>query len=284
MAIIATREDIRAAGTQDWHLDNTALKSIRFQGENPPGTPLDWSGVDLTHSDPYLVLTIRRDKGSAYSMVEPQQPWSWRKMLNRFDDDTLTRIIGPGVTGIFCQPMLCLKRISERVTLVETSYDYKRCLSGAGAGPVWDFVIHRGDGERVRLHPNQTNKKVSISMMGAPIPTATDGPQAGFQEQTLHDRQVENLKKERLGFDEDTRGDGADWRGWQDWRGAWSSDDHPRSAWSSDGAWHAWSSDDIDNWRGAWNSDDNWRGAWNSDDNWRGAPTVVPTVLEPVPE
>ena len=119
--------------------------------------------------------------------------------MNRFDDDTLTRIIGPGVTGIFCQPMLCLKRISERVTLVETSYDYKRCLSGAGAGPVWDFVIHRGDGERVRLHPNQTNKKVSISMMGAPIPTAADGPQVEFHEQTLHDRQVENLKKERLG-------------------------------------------------------------------------------------
>ena len=62
----------------------------------------------------------------------------------------------------------------------------------------------------------------------------------------------------------DTRGDGADWRGWQDWRGAWSSDDNPRSAWSSDGAWHAWSSDDIDNWRGAWNSDDNWRGAWSN--------------------
>ena len=160
-------------------MDNTALKSIRFQGENPPGTPLDWFGVDLTHSDPYPVLTVRRDKGPAFSMVEPQQPWSWRKMLNRFDDDTLRRIIGPGVTGIFCQPMLVLTDISERVTLVESSYDHKRCLSGAGAGPVWDFVIHRGDGGLVRLHPNQTNKKVSISMMGAPIPTAADGPQAG---------------------------------------------------------------------------------------------------------
>ena len=254
-------------------MDNTALKSIRFQGEEPEGTPIDWDGVDLTHSDPYLVLTLRRGKGPAFSMVEPQQPWSWRKMLNRFDDATLTRIIGPGVTGIFCLPMQSMAGVS--------SYDHKRehfakhggvRFADAAPVPVWDFVIHRGDGERVRLHPNQTNKKVSISMMGAPIPTAADGPQAEFHEQTLHDRQVENLKKERLGPDEDTRGDGADWRGWQDWRGAWSSDDHPRSAWSSDGAWHAWSSDDIDNWRGAWNSDDNWRGAWNSDGNWRGAP------------
>ena len=105
MAILVTFAEIRAAGKQDWRLDNTALKSIRFQGENPPGTPLDWSGVDLTHSDNYPVLTVTRAKGPAFSMGEPQQPWSWRKMLNRFDDDTLERIIGPGVVGIFCQPM-----------------------------------------------------------------------------------------------------------------------------------------------------------------------------------
>ena len=105
MAILVTFEELRAAGKQDWRLDNTALKSIRFQGESSPGTPLDWAGVDLTHSDPCLVLTVRRDKGPASEIVEPQQPWSWRKFLNRFDDDLLTRIIGPGVTGIFCQPM-----------------------------------------------------------------------------------------------------------------------------------------------------------------------------------
>ena len=164
-------------------MDNTALKSIRFQGESPPGTPLDWSGVDLTHSDPYPVLTVKRDKGPAFEMVEPQQPWSWRKMLNRFDDDTLTRIIGPGVTGVFCQPM---------GHPGASSNDHKREHFAKHGGvrfadvdgeppdvPVWDFVIHRGDGEGVRLHPNQTNKKVSISMLGAPILTAADGPQAG---------------------------------------------------------------------------------------------------------
>ena len=160
-------------------MDNTALKSIRFEGEMPPGTPLDWSGVDLTHSDPYPVLTVRRDKGPAFSMVEPQQPWSWRKMLNRFDDATLTRIIGPGVTGIFCLPMH---------SAGASSYDHRRehfarhggvRFADAAPVPVWDFVIHRGDGERVRLRPNQTQKKVSISTFGAPLPTAADGPEAG---------------------------------------------------------------------------------------------------------
>ena len=132
MAIRVTFEEIRAAGKQDWRLDNTALKSIRFQGESPEGTPIDWAGVDLTHSDPYPVLTLRRGKGPAFEMVEPQQPWSWRKMLNRFDDDTLTRIIGPGVTAIFCQPMQSMEQsmagASDIITclLASSSCDHKR--------------------------------------------------------------------------------------------------------------------------------------------------------------
>ena len=70
MAIIATREDIRAAGTQDWHLDNTALKSIRFQGEEPEGTPIDWDGVDLFDKDPYDVLTVDRTERPAYTLQD----------------------------------------------------------------------------------------------------------------------------------------------------------------------------------------------------------------------
>ena len=35
---MVTFEEIREAGRdQGWRLDHTALKSIRFQGENPPG-------------------------------------------------------------------------------------------------------------------------------------------------------------------------------------------------------------------------------------------------------
>ena len=140
--------------------------------------------------------------------------------MNRFDDDTLTRIIGPGVTGIFCQPMLSLEPISDRITLVRTSYDHMR-----GGGPEWDFVIHRGDGERVRLHPNQTNKKVSISMIGAPIPIAADGPQAlsGLAVPVTNSVATASSADTRGDRAAPPRGDGADWRGWQDWRGAWSS-------------------------------------------------------------
>ena len=150
--------------------------------------------------------------------------------MNRFDDDLLTRIIGPGVTGIFCQPMLCLERISDQCTLVATSYDHKRGRFAVVDGklapvPEWDFVIHRGDGERVRLHPNQTNKKVSISMIGAPIPIAADGPQAlsGLAVPVTNSVATASSADTRGDRAAPPRGDGADWRGWQDWLGAWST-------------------------------------------------------------
>ena len=227
MPILVTFEEIRAAGEQDWRLDNTALKTIRSQGEVPQF--LHWSGVDLTHSDPFPVLRVRRGKGPAFSMVEPQQQWSWRKMLNRFDDATLKRIIGSGVAGILCQPM---------------------SIPGASTvrfADVWVFVIHRGDGEAVRLYPNPN--QTDGHMMCVPIPTAADGPET-------HTEVVPATNA-------DTRGDWADWRVWQDWRGAWSSDGadsdgawHDWSAWSNDGAWHDWSRDaSTDTWRGAWNND-----------------------------
>ena len=132
MAILVTEDDIRRSGRQHYSLDNTALKSFRFEGENPPGTPTDWSGVDLTYRDPCFVLTCKRDRGPAFEIVEPRQPWSWRKMLTRLDDATLTRTIGPGVTAIFCQPMQSMEQImagaSDIITclLASCSCDHKR--------------------------------------------------------------------------------------------------------------------------------------------------------------
>ena len=267
MAILVTFEEIRAAGVQDWRLDNTALKTIRSQGEVPLFFAL--VGVDLTHSDPYPVLTIKRGNGPAFELVEPQQQWSWRKMLNRFDDVNLRRIIGPGITGIFCKPM---------GNPLARSYDHRRQhfahrVSFADIDgeppciPVWDFVIKRADGEEVRLHPHQTINKVLLSM----IRRTADGPET-------HTEVVPSTNTVATASSADSRGDGADWRGWQDWRGSCSSDGadsdgawHDWSAWSSDGARHDWSSDArTDTWWGARNSDGAWHasssdGAWHAE-------------------
>ena len=74
----------------------------------------------------------------------------------------------------------------------------------------------------------------------------------------------------------DTRGDGAEWRGWQHWWSASSSDDAwhaSRGAWNSDATWwgaqrgpppppSVWSSDGGHS-RGARSSDDDLRDAWS---------------------
>ena len=255
MAILVNFEEIGAAGKQDWRLDNTALKSIRFQGESPLGTPWDWSGVDLTHSDPYFVLTIKRGNGPEFELVEPQQEWSWRRMLNRFDDVNLRRIIGPGITGIFCKPMgnplarsfdHRRQHFAHRVSFADIDGE-PPCI------PVWDFVIKRGDGVAVRLHPHQTSKKVFLRM----IRSTADGPEP-------EPEVVPATNSAATASSADTRGDGADWRNsvrWQDWRDSWSRFGaamhdwsgmwHDWSAWSSDGAWHDCSSDaSTDTWGG----------------------------------
>ena len=79
-------------------------------------------------------------------------------MLNRLDDATLERVIGPGVTSIFCQPM---------GKPGASSYDHAREHFAKHGGkrfakdadvPLWEFVIHRSDGQAFRLHPSQTKK------------------------------------------------------------------------------------------------------------------------------
>ena len=200
MAIVVTFEEIRAAGVQDWRLDNTALKTIRSQGEVPPF--LHWSGVDLTHSDPY---------GPEFELVEPQQEWSWRRMLNRFDDVNLRRIIGPGITGIFCKPMgnPLARRYDHRRRHFAHRVSFADIDGEPPCIPVWDFVIKRADGEEVRLHPHQSTKKVFLRM----IRSTAGGPEP-------EPEVVPATNSAATASSADTRGGGADWRGWQGWRRA----------------------------------------------------------------
>ena len=172
---VATVEDIRriGVGTQPWALNNTALKSLRDSNEQPPGFPVGDGLVDLTNLDPFEVYTLHRTVGMEYELQEPKQPWSWRRMLAGFNDATLERIVGPGVRRIVCMP-------------ITGSYDHKRHHAARLANrqyppdapvPVWDFVVERTDGTRVRFHPNQTKRKVEIADYDFAL--ERDGPAAG---------------------------------------------------------------------------------------------------------
>ena len=108
-----------------------------------------------------------------YELQEPKQPWSWRRMLAGFNDATLERIVGPGVRRIVCMA-------------IAGSYDHKRHHAARMAQrpyppnapvPVWDFVVERTDGTRVRFHVGQTKRKVEIADYDFAL--ERDGPAAG---------------------------------------------------------------------------------------------------------
>ena len=101
---VVLMEDVRASGEQAWALSNTALKSIRDTHENPPGFPIT-DAVDLFEHDPFPIKTLHRTTGMRYELTEPEQPWSWRRMLNGMRLETLARVVGPGIIGICCKPI-----------------------------------------------------------------------------------------------------------------------------------------------------------------------------------
>ena len=154
---VATVEDIRRIGA----------------GTQPPGFPVGDGLVDLTNLDPFEVYTLHRTVGMEYELQQPGQPWSWRRMLAGFNDATLERIVGPGVRRIVCMS-------------ITGSYDHKRHHAARLANrqyppdapvPVWDFVVERTDGTRVRFHAGQTKRKVEIADYDFAL--ERDGPAAG---------------------------------------------------------------------------------------------------------
>ena len=181
-------DEIRAAGRQPSHLNSTALKTFRDSSESPPGWPQNQEGViiyDLHQGidkDPLMIKTLQRSTGVAYSLGDPEQPWSWRKFLNQMQDETLKRVVGTGIVSVSCAP-------------ITGSHDWKRQqaaknLLGKGVTcaaltfatdapvPIWDFLCTQSDGTMLRIHPNQTNSKLSIENYHKPLPepVAKGGP------------------------------------------------------------------------------------------------------------
>ena len=187
MAVV-TFDDIRAGPPPHaWELNNTALKSIRSCGEDPPGYPSipEGYGKELFDRDPFPIHTLQRTKGMAFELVEPEQPWSWRGMLQGFDDETLRRLVGPGITGICCMPLPGTydhARQSAAVALGQKFDDWREEAPYAGERrkapvPVWDFVVTRVDGARIRFHPQLKTKKIGMADWLTPM--ERDGPTAG---------------------------------------------------------------------------------------------------------
>ena len=143
-----TKEEIRRAGTQPFKMNNTALKSIRESNEIPFGCPVI-AGVDLFPYESYQILSLQRGADEAYWLVPPLQWWSWKKMLNGMTEETLERIVGDGIIGITCQPIPNTSDGKRLRAARKQNVEFPE----AAPVPVWDFVVCRGDGSRVRFRP-----------------------------------------------------------------------------------------------------------------------------------
>jgi len=82
---------------QPWKLNNTALKSMRYSNEDCPGCPrrdIPRWGVSLFSSDTVQVHTLQRGDKTDYELVQPFQPWSWKKCSGQWTRPLGSRSLG----------------------------------------------------------------------------------------------------------------------------------------------------------------------------------------------
>ena len=92
-----------------------------------------------------------------YELTEPDQPWSWRGMLNGMNDATLERVVGLGITGICCMAIHgsydhARRDAARELGIVYDDWSDQAAYEGprrAAPVPIWDFVLARLDGTRV---------------------------------------------------------------------------------------------------------------------------------------
>ena len=82
-------------------------------------------------------------------------------MFKSMREETLKRIVGPGIVDFYLEWLPDSKDHERRNAGLKHNWG----IPDSAPCPVWDFVAIRGDGSLVRLHTNQTNRKVSIAEM-----------------------------------------------------------------------------------------------------------------------
>jgi hypothetical protein len=180
--VVATLEQIRQLrkdaprAPQGFQKNNIALKWLRDSNEDPPGNPR-CDRVDITDNDPILIGVLapkKKGDGPKYTFVENErQEFSWRSMLAGFPDPILEQVVGCGVVQITCEPLVNSYSHSQHHA---TEEGQGRALEGKA--PIWDFVVTREDGTKVRFHPEYTKSKIQVTPMSAAPPSLP--PRAGL--------------------------------------------------------------------------------------------------------
>ena len=125
---------------------------------------------------PAAVAAVKWGKGQAWDFDRTNMvQWSWIEMIAQLDVDSMRIVVQGegGRSGGYLRGCYFAPR--------PNSYDHKRHAKLREEGrpqrdvclPVWDFVIERGDGTAVRLHPQRSTPKVeTLELQGPAEPVA----------------------------------------------------------------------------------------------------------------
>ena len=150
----------RLSNCSNYQQHNAALKWFRHRLENS-ANPDDDTRLLFSNTEPTPAAGIVKGAGMEYDFDENRSHgWSWFEMVAQLDAESMAFVVN-GADGRSCGPVSCSFAVRPN------SYDHKRHHQLRLAGTpkkdkrrVWDFVLTRGDGSAVRLHPQWSKTAV----------------------------------------------------------------------------------------------------------------------------
>ena len=154
--------------TQEFKLNNVALKHMRWMGESRPGVPMQENMTWYLHIEDILQIGLLEHdtKGPGFSFETPtvvgqKQPWSVAQFLAALRKDTTQRLglEEHGVKRLVCA---AIEGSTDKLRLNAARKTSKHFDAGVKP-PIWDFLLTRGDGEVFSLHPSYKGYGVKTS-------------------------------------------------------------------------------------------------------------------------
>jgi hypothetical protein len=161
--------------TDGYKQHNIALKWFRELGERQGA-----EYIIMDNSRPMQVPLCDHPKGMLWQFDETRSTdWRWQEMVAQLDLQSMRHVVeGSQAVG----PQRCLIGCQ----LVRTDkYDHKRhhALGNDETYYIWDFVLLRGDGSKIALHPNFSDTKITSYEGDAPrnheLPASGKGGTSG---------------------------------------------------------------------------------------------------------
>jgi len=172
---------VRCSALGHWKQHNAALKWFRLEMCKKLETDPQACQIDVLPNDAVPVPTLVHDtKGTGFRFdMSEMRLWDWRDMLFQLSDESRRWVIegtegcsSGGVTRCeFSMRRYSYAHLQHLIALENDAPIEERM-------PEYDFVLHRGNGTAIRLHPQWSNTKFScyaLACHASEVPIPRDG-------------------------------------------------------------------------------------------------------------